>query len=104
MLRESKHRSCWRRLSILGVTLALAACAALTPATPQEAADKNAPVAGKVEPPNWWVGLTPELMVLLLGHNLEATHVTCNLPGMLVTRTQATAGGNYLFVWLKMRV
>jgi hypothetical protein len=102
LLRESKHRSFCRRLSIVGVTLALAACAAPTPATPQEAADKNAPVVSKVEPPNWWVNLTPELMLLLSGHNLEATHVTCNLPGMLVTRTQATAGGNYLFVWLKL--
>jgi glycosidase len=56
----------------------------------------------KVDPPSWWVGLTPELMVLLTGHGLEATHVSCNLPALHVTRTQATAGGNYLFVWLKL--
>ena len=41
-------------------------------------------------------------MVLLSGHDLEATHVSCNLPALHVTRTQATAGGNYLFVWLKI--
>jgi neopullulanase len=56
----------------------------------------------KVEPPNWWLRLTPELMVLLSGRHLEATGVSCNLPELLVGRTQATAGGDYLFVWLKL--
>src|SRR5260370_16884274 len=41
-------------------------------------------------------------MVLLSGSDLEATGVTCNLSGLLVERTQATAGGSYLFVWLKL--
>jgi glycosidase len=40
-------------------------------------------------------------MVLLSGRHLEATHVACNMPGLLVLRTQSSAGGNYLFVWLK---
>ncbi len=62
----------------------------------------NSPVVTKVEPPNWWLRLTPELMVLLSGRHLEATGVTCNLPNLVVERTQATAGGNYLFVWLKL--
>jgi neopullulanase len=56
----------------------------------------------KVEPANWWVGFTPELMLLLSGQDLEATHVSCNLPTLRVSRTQATGGGNYLFVWLKI--
>jgi glycosidase len=56
----------------------------------------------KVEPPNWWLRLTPELMLLLSGQHLEATEVTCNLQNLVVERTQATAGGNYLFVWLKL--
>ena len=56
----------------------------------------------KVEPPSWWVGLTPEVMLLLSGHDLEATHVSCNLPTLSVSRTQSSAGGNYLFVWLKI--
>ena len=56
----------------------------------------------KIEPPNWWVGFTPELMLLLSGQDLEATHVSCNLPTLPVSRTQATAGGKYLFVWLKI--
>ena len=41
-------------------------------------------------------------MLLLFGHDLEATHVSCNLPALRVLRTQATAGGSYLFVWLKL--
>jgi len=41
-------------------------------------------------------------MVLLGGRHLEATSVSCNLANLLVERTQATAGGNYLFVWLKV--
>ena len=56
----------------------------------------------KVEPPNWWVGFTSEVMLLLSGQDLEATNVSCNLPTLRVSRTQATAGGNYLFVWLKI--
>jgi glycosidase len=61
----------------------------------------TAPVVTKVEPPSWWVGLTPDLMVLLSGHGLQATKVACNLPDVVVGRTQATQGGEYLFVWLK---
>ena len=41
-------------------------------------------------------------MVLLSGKHLEATGVSCNLPNLIVERTQATAGGDYLFVWLKI--
>jgi len=69
-------------------------------AAPQQSA--TAPEVTKIEPPNWWIGLTPEVLLLLSGHNLEATHVSCNLPSLRVTRTQATAGGDYLFVWLKI--
>ena len=71
-------------------------------ARPQQTAKETAPAVTKVEPPNWWVGLTPEVMLLLSGHDLEATHVECNLPTLRVSRTQASAGGNYLFVWLKI--
>jgi len=42
------------------------------------------------------------VLLLLSGHGLEATHVSCNLPSLRVTRTEATAGGDYLFVWLKI--
>jgi neopullulanase len=62
----------------------------------------DTPVVSKVEPPNWWLRLTPDLVVLLSGRHLVATEVTCNLSDLIVERTQSTAGGNYLFVWLKL--
>ena len=88
-------------LSILAV-VALSCASSTAAARPQQAAKETGPSVTKVEPPNWWVGLTPEVMLLLSGHDLEATHVACNLPALRVSRTQATAGGDYLFVWLKI--
>jgi len=70
-------------------------------ANAQQPNNPNAPAITKIEPPNWWVGLTPEVMLLLSGKNLEATHVRCNLPEISVGRTQSAANGDYLFVWLK---
>jgi len=70
-------------------------------ATPQAGQASGAPAVSKVEPPNWWVGLTPDLMILVSGHGLQATKVACNLADMVVLRTEATQGGEYLFVWLK---
>ncbi len=64
----------------------------------------NEPSVTKVEPPNWWIGLTPELMLLISGHNLQANEVACNLPTVTVTHTQSAAGGTYLFVWLKIAI
>jgi len=71
------------------------------PLRAQESANPNAPVVKKVEPPNWWVGLTPDLMLLLTGKNLQATHAGCNLQEVTVSRTESTGDGDYLFVWLK---
>ena len=69
--------------------------------SPQSTEAAAAPVVTKVEPPNWWVGVTPNLMVLLSGHGLQATQVGCNLPDVVVEHTEATQRGEYLFVWLK---
>jgi len=71
-------------------------------AHPQQTDKEVGPAVTKVEPPNWWVGLTPEVMLLLSGHDLEATHIGCNLPTLRVSRTQSTSGGNYVFIWLKI--
>jgi glycosidase len=71
------------------------------PAFAQETSNPNAPVVNKVEPPNWWVGLTPDVMLLLSGKHLEVTHARCNIPEVIVSRTQSAANGDYLFVWLK---
>lgn len=93
-------------LTFLSVLILLAATVAAVPlaARPWQVSSSpdNSPVVTKVEPPNWWLRLTPQLMLLLSGRNLEATGVTCNLQDLGVERTQATAGGNYLFVWLKL--
>jgi glycosidase len=93
----------WHRtlFSIL-LVVALSCVASAVRARPQQTAKEAGPAVTKVEPPNWWVGLTPEVMLLLSGHDLEATHVACNLPTLRVSRTQAAAGGDYLFVWLKI--
>lgn len=84
----------------LAILLIVTGVPALLPASPPQASSK--PEVTKVEPPNWWIGFASELLVLISGHNLEATHVSCNLPTVRVMRTQATAGGDYLFVWLKI--
>jgi len=88
---------------LLGVIAAWGLTASPLCAAPRQAAAANdEPLVTKVEPPNWWLKLTPELMVLVSGQHLEATGVSCNLPKLVVERTQATAGGSYLFVWLKL--
>ncbi len=84
------------------MTIFTALNSAVLSASPRQKASDAAPAVTKVEPPNWWTGLTPEVMLLLSGHDLEATNVSCNLPTLRVSRTQATSGGNYLFVWLKI--
>jgi len=72
------------------------------PARPQQTEKEPGPAVTKSKPPGWWVGLTPEVLLLLSGRDLEATHVACNMPTLRVSRTQSTAGGKYLFVWLKI--
>ena len=95
----------WRVIRKLSTLVAVIAFCSTTLASQNEPSQKpsaDAPVVTKVEPPSWWINLTPRVMVLLSGRYLEATHVVCNLQSVLVERTQATAGGDYLFVWLKI--
>ena len=66
-----------------------------------EPADANAPIVKKVEPPNWWVGLTQDVVLLLSGENLQGAHAACDLAGVTAGRTQSSLNGDYLFVWLK---
>jgi|SRR5271169_671134 len=98
--RSHRHhqvsRSFWALLAAVALTISSAFLARA-----QEPADPNAPFVRKVEPPNWWVGLTPDVVVLLSGKNLQATHAQCNLPEVVVSRTQSSIRGDYLFVWLK---
>jgi glycosidase len=66
-----------------------------------EPTDANAPIVKKVEPPNWWVGLTQDVVVLLSGKNLQGAHAACDSAGVTAGRTQASLNGDYLFVPLK---
>jgi glycosidase len=90
------------RVTLLALLLLFACEVSTAQASPQQKATDTAPIVARVEPPNWWVGFTPEVMLLLSGHDLEATHVSCNISTLHVSRTQSTAGGNYLFVWMKI--
>jgi len=98
----------WTSFSVSRLALTPAAVFALllflapSLAWAQETAKPDAASVTKVEPPTWWVGLTPDVMVLLSGKHLEATHGECNLPTVNVTRTQSSGDGHYLFVWLKI--
>jgi len=87
---------------LLCLSLAALLLAAPTAIPAPQAPSPDAPTVRKIEPPNWWIGLTPELMLLIYGHKLDATHVICNLNTVHVSRTQSTAGGDYLFVWLRI--
>jgi len=98
--KSTKHFGILIRLTFVLILLAAVVGGSLPRA--QEIPDPDAPVVKKVEPPNWWVGLTPEVMLLLSGKNLQATHASCNLPEVIVGRTQSTADGDYLFLWLKL--
>ncbi len=93
-LRSALRRDAW-------VTMLLASLMASGSWGAQQSPKPDAPVVKKVEPPNWWVGLTPDLMLLLSGKNLRATHASCNLREVTVSRTESTENGDYLFVWLK---
>ena len=63
---------------------------------------KDAPIVTKVEPPNWWLGLQPNLMLLISGENLEGARVKVNHSDIRVTRSRASPSGKYLFVWLEI--
>src|SRR5260370_23563197 len=85
------------RIILHAMAIFIALNSAMLSASPQQKASDKSPAVTKVEPPNWWAGITPEVMLLLSGHDLDATHVTCNLPTLRVSRTQATSGGEYPF-------
>jgi neopullulanase len=92
-------------LSLFALYCALIFSSSVTATAAQNPAREkngNEPAVTKVEPPSWWIGLTPEVMLLISGHNLQANEVACNLPTIKVTHTQSAAAGSYLFVWLKI--
>ncbi|HUI52399.1 MAG TPA: alpha-amylase family glycosyl hydrolase [Terriglobales bacterium] len=86
----------------LSVLLLAASLGLASPCRAQEPPSPYAPLVTKIEPPNWWIHLTPDLMLLVYGHNLQATDVGCNLPQVIVEHTQSSGHGDYLFIWLKI--
>jgi neopullulanase len=101
---RSKPPRCFPNIRPVLVLLSpalLVATLLLGNSTQSPAASDNSPVVTKIEPPNWWIGLTTDVMVVVSGRGLDATKVECNLANIVVERTQSTAGGKYLFVWLK---
>ena len=55
------------------------------------------PVISKVEPPNWWVGLPHDPLLLLTGENLNGAQIATHYPGVTVQRLNTSADGHYLF-------
>src|SRR6476646_5951035 len=58
------------------------------------------PAIAKMDPPNWWASFSPQLMLLLQGHDLGGARVSTSFPGVRVRGANASVNGHYLFVWL----
>ncbi len=87
-------RTAVRFFSVLAAILLLLTAALSLPADP--------PAISKVEPPNWWAGFQPSVMLLLYGENLADAHVSVNYSGVSVTKVQAQPDGKHVFVWLRL--
>jgi glycosidase len=96
------------RLFIFVAAVALIPHSSSLHATPVHAASHSTlqtnatPKITKMDPPNWWVGFAPNLMVLASGENLEGATATCATEGVRLTRSRVSDGGNYLFFWLEI--
>ena len=60
------------------------------------------PSVRRVDPPNWWIGLEREPMLMITGDGLAGARVTANYRGVEIARTQSSANGHYLFCWLRI--
>ena len=81
------------RFSILSLVLILSFATSALPANP--------PQVSKIEPPNWWIGFAPTVMVLLYGENLTGADISVNYPGASVDRVQTQPDGRHAFAWLR---
>jgi len=78
-------------------------CLLLLPALAQSSANVNdVPLVRKVDPPNWWTNLTPEITLLLSGDNLAAARVDIATSGATVLDSKSSADGHYLFIHLRL--
>jgi neopullulanase len=58
------------------------------------------PIIHRVDPPNWWAGFEPQVMLLLTGDGLAQATVTTPASSARITRIQPGSDAHYLFVWL----
>jgi glycosidase len=72
---------------VLAVCFLALSCVTATSLKAQAKDGTDAPSVKKVEPPSWWVNLTPDLMLLLSGTNLQATHASCKFGPALKSGT-----------------
>jgi neopullulanase len=63
----------------------------------------QAPSVSKVEPPNWWTGMTLNTIQLMVyGEHLDNIRVTSSSPDLKVVRTTAAANPSYAFIDLEI--
>ncbi len=62
----------------------------------------QAPQVNKVEPPNWWIGMPHDPMLMLTGENLQQARIASSTAGVTVSHVQTGAEGRYLFAWLRI--
>jgi len=60
------------------------------------------PTIQKLDPPNWWVGFAPSVLVMAHGENLAGARVETRYRGVRVVRSEASENGHYLFLWLEI--
>ena len=60
------------------------------------------PSVQKLDPPNWWAGFAPNVLVMARGQNLTGGRVETSYPGVRVARSEASENGHYLFLWLEI--
>jgi len=71
--------------------------------SPSQVSAGNAPpVITKIEPPNWWTGITPRVMLLISGRNLTGATISCKYRGFIVSHAKVSDGGRYLFAWMRI--
>jgi neopullulanase len=110
-VKASELRIVVTRLAAICALGVLASMVALAPPAPARhrllaanhaAPRPTSPTIAKVEPPNWWVGLKPDPMLLITGEGLEGARVVVSYRGVEIQRTKPSPGGRYIFAWLKI--
>ena len=92
--RGANARCCALLLSTLTLVVMFSVAASALPSDP--------PKVSKVEPPNWWAGYDPAVMILLYGENLAGADVSVAYTGASVTKIQTQPDGKHAFVWLNL--